>query len=373
MQPRNSIVLDKLALPAPAPPAAFPGQISGIAAGSGANVVNAPTASAGAHLQNATPVQQAKKAAATDAPSTASNALVLSGRNTETVAVDSAAPAIQTESADMSSLKLSEKQAEVSQFIPLKHPLPSGLPALSAAIQERRIVAIDAQNGIFLSEDGGKHWKAIHPQWQGRAVRVEQVGFAPGNGAGLNPAREPKQEALKAAGATPAPSGALPQLAAGHSLSAASGASIAGTITDMTGAVIPGTSVSVIDSATRTVHTVLADQAGHYLVDGLAPGTYTLEAKARGFANLKVAEVAVAANLQNVANLSLQIGAATQAVTVTNNSIEFENESAAQRTSVKAKKHAAHDAAPMAPPVFAITTDSGERWTSADGMTWNRP
>jgi hypothetical protein len=38
-----------------------------------------------------------------------------------------------------------------------------------------------------------------------------------------------------------------------------------------------------------------------------------------------------------------------------------------------AKKKAAKPSASNQPrPIFEITTDSGERWTSSDGVTWSR-
>jgi hypothetical protein len=270
-------------------------------------------------------------------------------------------------------LALSEKEAQVTQFIQLKHPLPSGLPALSAATQARRIVAIDARNRIFISKDEGKHWKAIHPQWQGRAVRVERVGFSAASSTSFNLEREPEPTALKAVEAAPSHDVAPSLKGTISSLAAAPGASLAGTVTDATGAVIPGTSVSVIESATNAVRTVISDKVGHYLVDGLAPGSYTVEARARGFASLRMADVAVAANRQNAANLSLKIGAATQSVTVSADSMQTVTDSVRVESAAKAKKHAAPAAPPTASPVFAITTDNGERWTSADGVTWERP
>jgi hypothetical protein len=376
MQSRNSTVLDKPAQQFAAPQAALPGQIAGISAGSGsavgARVASAPMGRAAAAHQRTPPAQTPERPVAS-ANSTESARIAITGRAAQTVSVESSAPAIQSESVDMSNLALSEKEAQVTQFIQLKHPLPSGLPALSAAMQARRIVAIDARNGIFLSKDEGKHWKAIHPQWQGRAVRVERVGFPAANSTSFNLEREPERAALKAVGADPAPD-VDPSLKATISpLAAAPGASLAGTVTDATGAVIPGTSVSITESATNAVRTVIADKAGHYLVDGLAPGTYTVEARARGFASLRMADVAVAANRQNVANLSLKIGAATQSVTVIADSLETVTDSVTVESSAKAKKRAAPAAPSTAPPVFAITTDNGERWTSADGVTWKRP
>ncbi|MGA9670573.1 MAG: carboxypeptidase regulatory-like domain-containing protein [Terracidiphilus sp.] len=374
IQSQNSVVLDKLSQPAPMPSAGPFGQGAGMGAGSGGslrtNVGNAPAAVAGAPLQRTASAQQAEKPGAS---STVPRDTAITGRSTQALTVVGAAPGIQTESIDASSLALTEDEAQVTQFIRLKHPLPSGLPALSAAMQARRIVAIDAQNGIFLSKDGGKHWKAIHPQWQGRAVRVERVDFAAASNADLEPRKASERTGLKPVGAAPAPNATPPPMAAGSSLAATSGASLAGTVTDVTGAVIPRTSVSVIDSATHTAHTVTTDDIGHYLVDGLAPGSYTVEANAPGFVNQSVADVAVLANHQNVANLSLKVGEVTEAVTVNATSIESATETSAQRTSIKAKKRAASDVSTMPSPVFAITTDNGERWSSADGVTWKRP
>jgi hypothetical protein len=390
LQSRNSAVLDKLASPAPAPPAVLPGQSTGMAAGSGggigASVVSAPTAVAGAVLPKTTPAQQAEKSGSSSASSSALIGIAPSGRNrqtvaatgappaipTETVNVTSASPAIQTETDKEASVGLIENEAQVNQFILLKHPLPSGLPALSAAMQSRRIVAIDARNGTFLSKDGGKHWKAIHPQWLGRAVRVERVGSVAANRPGLNQSGEPEPASPNTVGAAPLTNAPPPLIVAGRSLAAAPGTSLAGTVTDTTGAVIPGASISVTESATNTVHKISADPAGHYLVGGLAPGSYAVEAKAPGFLDLRVADVAVAANQANVTNLSLKVGAVSETVTVSADSIQPVTATAAQGTSAKAKKPAAHAVSPMTPPVFAITTDNGERWTSTDGVTWNR-
>jgi hypothetical protein len=382
LQSGNVLVLDKLAPPAPAPPPpALPGQNAGMAAASGGGIVRAPTAVAGAVLRKTAPAPQAEKSASPTAPIGAG----LYGRSsptsaaasrppaipTETVNVASASPPIQTEPENGASVGRFESEAQVTQLIELKHPLPSGLPALSAAIEARRIVAIDARNGIFLSKDRGKHWKAIHPQWLGRAVRVERVGSEAANRPRLSPGDELQPTGLNPVGAAPLTNAPPPLIVAGGSLAA--GLTLTGTVTDTTGAVIPGASVSVIERATNTVHTVNTDRAGYYLVGGLAPGTYTVEAKAPGFFDLRVADVTVGANQQKVANLSLKVGEVAETVTVSGSSIKPVTDTAAQRTSAKAKKRAADAVSPAPPPVFAITTDFGERWTSTDGVTWNHP
>jgi hypothetical protein len=77
--------------------------------------------------------------------------------------------------------------------------------------------------------------------------------------------------------------------------------------------------------------------------------------------------VTLAASQQGKADLKLQVGQMSETVTVTNGPALMETESTAVSAEVvqsKAKKGAA--------PVFAITTDAGERWVSADGRSWKR-
>jgi hypothetical protein len=373
MQGRNVAALDKVTEEPTDLPAASPGQNArlGAADGGGAQggtaggLAMAQPARAVGALQNAASTEPAPAATAQAAAPAAMASLA---RSSETIAVASAAAPIETVSADMASTAIAMDEPQVTS---LMRPLPSRLAVLSVAAQARRIVAIDTQNSVFLSEDAGKHWKAIHPQWPGRAVRTSLVAFPTGSPASYSQ--------LKAAGAgAPLAANAVSQqdvngalLARSRSLAGASGSSLTGTVTDPTGAVIPGATVAVIDSATHTARIVTSDQAGHYFVGGLASGTYQLEAQARGFNKQTIADVVVAANSQNRTNLSLRIGLSTQAVTVTSAPPETLALDAKTEESSVADKKKAKPVAPSQPPsVFEIVTDSGDRWTSADGLTW---
>ena len=53
-----------------------------------------------------------------------------------------------------------------------KASLPNGLEALSVASDAGRTIALDTKGALFVSEDGGKHWKPVRTQWTGRAVLV---------------------------------------------------------------------------------------------------------------------------------------------------------------------------------------------------------
>ena len=60
-------------------------------------------------------------------------------------------------------------------------------------------------------------------------------------------------------------------------------ASITGTVTDESGAVIPGATISVVNTDTGLSRVVPADERGDYLLAQLPVGKYTLTAELKGF------------------------------------------------------------------------------------------
>jgi hypothetical protein len=235
--------------------------------------------------------------------------------------------------------------------------LPSHLPALSSAANGHQIVAIDTQNTLFYSDDDGQHWATVPTQWRGRAVRVNLA--RPGS---------PSVAATGSLAASGFDANGGPVTAA----AGVAGATLTGTVSDVSGAAISGASITVSNSATKAARTVQSDRNGRYLADNLTPGSYQIEAKAPGFSTLQLAAVTVAAAQQNLANLTLSVGAVSETVAV-------EAEVAAMPLAVPraAPRAAAKKAAPAAPakpavPLFEITTDNGDRWTSADGKIWTQ-
>ena len=94
------------------------------------------------------------------------------------------------------------------------------------------------------------------------------------------------------------------------------GASVEGTITDKSGAVIGGATVTVTDAATGVSHSAVTGPSGFYRVTGLPPGTYKVEASAGSFKNSSTT-VQVEAETASAANIELQTGSATETITVT--------------------------------------------------------
>jgi hypothetical protein len=68
---------------------------------------------------------------------------------------------------------------------------------------------------------------------------------------------------------------------------------ILGTVTDQTGAVLAGATVTVTDTERGLARTLSTDGAGEYNAPNLIPGTYTVRVEAKGFKALARQNVAL--------------------------------------------------------------------------------
>jgi hypothetical protein len=282
-------------------------------------------------------LRQAMTAAAPPPPAVADAAPVRAANHTVEVAA-AAAPV-----ATLSSMN--NRPVDQAASLLLQHPLPSRLPALAVVSTAFQTLVIDTQNTVFFSDDGGSHWKAVPPQWQGRAVKVNLTSSA---SSGPPPSKLDAFGGPILSGRRVADSSALPALT--------------GTVTDPTGAVIPNASISISDATTQNIRIVKTDQTGRYLVDNLVPGNYQVDAQAPGFNDQQVS-VIVAASQQSTANLTLQIGQSAETVTVEESPKPVTSPSFAKRKAPEQQSFL---------PIFEITTDGGDHWTSVDGQTWKR-
>ncbi|MFZ0394562.1 MAG: TonB-dependent receptor [Terracidiphilus sp.] len=92
--------------------------------------------------------------------------------------------------------------------------------------------------------------------------------------------------------------------------------SIYGTVTDQSGAVIPGATITVTDESKGTVVTATSNGAGDYAVNHLIPDVYDLKATAKGFQAFETKGINVLADTSPRIDPALQIGSATQTITV---------------------------------------------------------
>src|SRR5499427_10660 len=92
---------------------------------------------------------------------------------------------------------------------------------------------------------------------------------------------------------------------------------ITGRVTDASGAVIPGATVKVTDVARATTTTLTTNEEGLFDAPYLLPGTYQVAVEIAGFKKAVEDNVQVAINDTRVLNFKLDVGTATETVSVT--------------------------------------------------------
>jgi hypothetical protein len=91
---------------------------------------------------------------------------------------------------------------------------------------------------------------------------------------------------------------------------------ISGTVTDATGAVVPGAGVTVTNAATNLVRTATADADGFYTVTNLPVGTYVVTAESQGFKRAEQRGVSLTADSRLTVDMALEPGQVTETVQV---------------------------------------------------------
>ncbi|MGH9439930.1 MAG: carboxypeptidase regulatory-like domain-containing protein, partial [Terriglobia bacterium] len=95
------------------------------------------------------------------------------------------------------------------------------------------------------------------------------------------------------------------------------GATLSGTVTDPTGAVIPNAGLSIQNTATGVVRTVTTDASGFYSAPNLQPGSYKVTVTAKGFATTVESKITLSVGAQQTLNVAMKVGQTSQTLTVT--------------------------------------------------------
>lgn len=117
-------------------------------------------------------------------------------------------------------------------------------------------------------------------------------------------------------------------LFASVSLAQVEQAGITGTVTDQSGAVVPGARVVVKNVRTGVEAATVTNAAGQYTVPYLPPGQYEVTAASKGFTNARVTDLRLTVGLTATLNLALQVGAVQNEVTVTATAVQLEQQTA---------------------------------------------
>ncbi len=92
---------------------------------------------------------------------------------------------------------------------------------------------------------------------------------------------------------------------------------LTGSVTDPTGAIVSGVAVKLTNTATGVVRTTTTNASGSYRFPALeVVGTYTLEVSPKGFKSVKVQNIVPTVGLIITRDVQLEVGAASEQVTV---------------------------------------------------------
>jgi len=100
--------------------------------------------------------------------------------------------------------------------------------------------------------------------------------------------------------------------------------SISGTVTDLSGAVVPGAKIQLTEKTTNAVRETVSDEAGRYQALQIAPGLYHLVAKREGFADISVQDLRLLVNTPATLNLSFEkVGSLNQVIEISATAVQL--------------------------------------------------
>lgn len=108
---------------------------------------------------------------------------------------------------------------------------------------------------------------------------------------------------------------------------AQTGATIVGTVTDPSGAVVPNANITITNTATNQDTHITSNDVGQYVVPDLQNGHYRVRAEAAGFKSAEEQDVVLNVGDRSRVDFKLEVGSAQESVTVEANPIAVQSES----------------------------------------------
>ena len=118
---------------------------------------------------------------------------------------------------------------------------------------------------------------------------------------------------------------------AGHAQTVAI-AQISGTVSDESGAALPGVEVDVTQTATGATRFVVTNDRGQYVLANLPVGPYKLEAKLQGFSTYAQTGITLTVGANPAINVTMKIGTVQETVTVSANAVMVDTRNTAVGT-----------------------------------------
>ena len=93
-------------------------------------------------------------------------------------------------------------------------------------------------------------------------------------------------------------------------------ATIRGTVTDASGGVLPGATVTITNTGTKDVRTAVTDDRGGYTFASLFNGTYEVKVELEGFKGYDAKNIVLSPNDTRGLDVMLEVGSLTDVITV---------------------------------------------------------
>src|SRR5260370_14558498 len=106
------------------------------------------------------------------------------------------------------------------------------------------------------------------------------------------------------------------------------GGTISGSVTDPSGAAVPGASVSILNRAKGETRTATSSDTGFYSVPNLTPGNYDVTVSLAGFKTAVQNNLVLEVSQELVTNIQLNVGDVSEKVTITESPITVNTTSA---------------------------------------------
>lgn len=125
---------------------------------------------------------------------------------------------------------------------------------------------------------------------------------------------------------------------AGPGLRAQDNATINGTVTDSSGAVVPNAAISITNSATAQTRQTVSNSTGAYRFANVGVGRYTLNASAPGFQKFTKTDIVVNVAQTIEADVTLAVGNETQTVTVAADALQVQSQTSEVSTLISGEQ-----------------------------------
>jgi len=99
-----------------------------------------------------------------------------------------------------------------------------------------------------------------------------------------------------------------------------SNAVVTGIVTDAQGGILPGVTITLVNTESGVVRTIVTEENGRYSLGGIPPGRYSLKAELPGFATQEVKDITLTIGLEYPKDFTMGIQGLQESITITGES-----------------------------------------------------